>query len=381
MQTNLIAKTLSSRVESKLLATCPITGISLALEAPALKGYTLTYTNPLAQLVNFLPIATEINYKELEKFDKNILAGLVLAVLKHWDIIESHEQSAVEQNILLQQVAPFYLIRYLRFMAVSLSTNTNAYKYLPKVVLEEKDATESHPSAIYHVLQAHYASCDTILNPPKEVLEVQAIHKELAEYQLKEGKARRIAEAIIRARRTKEAEQVALLKEARKLLSIVAELPVVNPKLVAFVTQILRKDTILTVEVTMKEKAATALNKLNCPEAMQLARILLDRKLSSPEDSLFAQDNDVEIAELSVVAEQSPIISVPETTSLANILKAKLEAKLEAMRARLANTSTAKLGTTVEPSPSITEDSIITEEDSITEEEEIEEEEEGNDNA
>ena len=109
------SKLLSKEVETKLLAICKVTGIAITIEAPAIKGFALEYTNPLSLQENFLKIAS-LPSSTLAEFPQNILAGILLAVYKHHSLLNC-PLSAAAQNLSLQSVHPTVLIDSLNYFA------------------------------------------------------------------------------------------------------------------------------------------------------------------------------------------------------------------------------------------------------------------------
>lgn len=326
------SKLLTQKVETKLLAVCEVTGIAITLEAPAI-GYAMEYTNPIVSPKNFLPLA-ELPFPILSKFEAPILAGLVLAILKNWDMIEENTAtlSAAEQNLLLQSVPPYSLINYLRFFAKSLSSSKSAYSYLPKLSIQPKLVSESKAATLANTLKEHQTACAEILYPQKDKEELHSIYEEVEEiHEAKNAQHnKRIAEAILRARRTKEAQQKASLVEGRKILKELKEESILSDKFLSFLSILLSGDYLVTAEESTKQRAIQVLAKHQLPSCIALIKIIKEPCFSSTVESLFVHEKDVEVEEELEAVEQEEVKKTP-----ANSIAATLKAKLAAMNAGL----------------------------------------------
>jgi len=319
------SKLLTKRVETKLLAVCDITGIALTIDAPAI-GYAMDYTSPLSEPRNFLPLAS-LPLHTLQAFEAPILAGLVLAVLKNWNILEEDIAAlhATQQNLLLQTIPPLVLISYLRFFASSLSTHKDAYSYLPRLSLHPKLEGEHRSITLATTLINHQNQCKNILYPQKDVVELASIYKEVdsIESHKVHQRSRVIAEAILRARRTKEAQQKASLIEARKILKTLASASILSDKFLSFLKILLSGDYLLTAEESTKQRAIIVLERYQIAGCKRLAAILADQSIVNKEESIFSNEDDIAIEEeLEALEEEKP------KSSLSVLLATRLAASL-----------------------------------------------------
>lgn len=323
--TKCASKLLTQKVETKLLAVCDVTGIAITIEAPAI-GYALQYTNPIASPSNFLQLV-ELPFSTLAKFEPCILAGLVLAVLKNWDMIEETPASftAAEQNLLLQTVPPYTLISYIRFMARNLSIYKRAYSYLPKLSLTTRAEGEKFYSNFTQKLTTHHKDCYEKLYPTKDVEELSDIYDEVDRIAAVKSAIQKktVAEAILRARRTKEAQQKASLIEGRKLLKQLKESSPLSDKFLSFLSILLSGDYLVTAEEATKERAIQALAKHQLPLCNQLIKVLKEPCFKATAESIFAHEDDIEVEETLEAVEEE---EVKPTNPLAALLKAKLAA-------------------------------------------------------
>ena len=352
------SKLLTKRVETKLLAVCDITGIALTIDAPAI-GYAMDYTSPLSEPRNFLPLAS-LPLHTLQAFEAPILAGLTLAILKNWNILEEDIASlhATQQNLLLQTVPPIVLISYLRFFASTLSTHKDAYSYLPRLSIHPKLEGEPKSITLATTLINHQNQCKNILYPQKDVVELAGIYKEVdsIESHKVHQRSREIAEAILRARRTKEAQQKASLVEARKILKSLTTASILSDKFLSFLKVLLSGDYLLTAEEDTKQRAIAVLERYQTAACKRLATILADQSIANKEESIFSNKDDMVVEEeLEAVEDEKP--KSPLSVLLATRLAASLAHK------------------TLPSEP--TEEGLLEEIEIEIEEEDFEEEEEG----
>ena len=322
------SKLLTKRVETKLLAVCDITGIALTIDAPAI-GYAMDYTSPLSEPRNFLPLAS-LPLHTLQAFEAPILAGLTLAILKNWNILEEDIASlhATQQNLLLQTVPPIVLISYLRFFASTLSTHKDAYSYLPRLSIHPKLEGEPKSITLATTLINHQNQCKNILYPQKDVVELAGIYKEVdsIESHKVHQRSREIAEAILRARRTKEAQQKASLVEARKILKSLTTASILSDKFLSFLKVLLSGDYLLTAEEDTKQRAIAVLERYQTADCKRLATILADQSIANKEESIFSNKDDMVVEEeLEAVEDEKP--KSPLSVLLATRLAASLAHK------------------------------------------------------
>lgn len=317
---NQASKLLTKRVESKLLAVCSISGIAITIEAPSLVvggiPVALTYTNPLSGYENFSPLA-RLSAKELLQLEQPILAGLLLSILKYYELVECPMTSAA-QNLSLQSVHPNILVDSIRFFG---SVDTRQFKYLPHITFTPKDELELLKSSISDKVKNYTKSCHAIVYPQKDVVELEAIHSEVDTiYRFKKAtKSREVAEAILRARRTKEATQKELLVEGRKLLKALKIEATLSEKLLSFLSILLTGDFLLTAEAELKDRITKALLKHSGnSKALRMARIINDNATNNELASIFIQPEDsiIEATLVAVEEEQAPKLSFKERLAL-----------------------------------------------------------------
>lgn len=90
----------SLKTQNHSLGYCPITGIILEIGIPFLPpSILLTYKNPLAEMTNAIGIMS-LPYSAIAKTKIEVLAGCLLTILQHHDLIQD-KLSSVERNEIL----------------------------------------------------------------------------------------------------------------------------------------------------------------------------------------------------------------------------------------------------------------------------------------
>lgn len=336
----LAARVTLSKVESTLLVVCPITGIISSLDLPKIDNFFLEQVNPIATTSNLFKLAS-LSVTELNSLEKPLLAGILLGLYKSINLVDSSNTSSSEQNLLLQSVHPAFLTESIKFFSSSATIDKIAAirkikkseqakqndfyrEELPTIRISNKDECEKLPSSIQSVVRGYKKDCYDFLYKVEDSI-LAGIEKEVGEIRttnsVNSNNASRIAKAILAARRTAEGERKELLKEARTLNNSLFELGLINDKLNNFIKVLLSKDTLKTADSTWKERAIKALLNKNTPDATKLAEIIKHKAFISVEDSLFAGDTDIEIAE--TLAELPEETEPKKKLSFKEIIEAK----------------------------------------------------------
>lgn len=342
IQSNKLAsRLLCNKVETKLLAICPITGIAITVESPAIEGFALEYKNPLSLKNNFLSLS-ELPNKQLLSLEPVILAGILLAILKDNELMRCPLSSAA-QNLSLQSIFPATLVESIKFFSSTAfySTLESKRKLLKKILVKDwddepeyrkgidfdafpllslspKDVEDISKSSISNVVKNYKEACDKILFPRKESIDLEDTYDEIDSLlsTAKDTRTKEQREAINRAKRTKEASQKALLQTGRKLLRTLIEANIMSDKLTAFLKILFTGDYLLNAEAPMKQRLAAALLKHLNPEASALARIIIDKDASNDMTSIFPILPDTETTEEVIEAIIEKKLSLKEIIAL-----------------------------------------------------------------
>lgn len=118
---------------TKTLGYCPITGIILRVEIPNLPpSFLLTYKNPLSILENASGILS-LPYIQISKTKVEVIAGCLLTLLTHHDLIED-KLSSVERNEILCTFPTFDLYQLAKII---LASNNNRISGFPSISLQQ----------------------------------------------------------------------------------------------------------------------------------------------------------------------------------------------------------------------------------------------------
>lgn len=309
---------LTQRIETKILAVCEITGIAITIQAPSILGYSLEYTNPISEAKNFLQIA-ELPTKQLLELEPSILSGLLLAILKHYELMEC-PLTAAAQNLSLQSIHPSVLVELIKFYSNLSRTSQKTISILPHITLIPKDIGEYQTSSITSVLKNYRQVCADILFPVADTSELAKINKEVdaIHYTKVIGKNQKIAEAILRARRTKEATQKDLLVTGRRLIRELSQENILSPSLLNFLKLLFTKDYLLNAELSIKDRISKALLKHQNSKCLQLVKILNDGASTNIIESIFKVPEDEEIEESLEEVEEQQVkkLSIKEKIAL-----------------------------------------------------------------
>lgn len=291
------SKLLIEKVETKLLAVCSITGIAITIEAPAIEGMALDYSNPIAEPRNFLALSLLPSH-QLAKLDAPILSGIYLALVKYYELLECPLSSAA-QNLSLQSVHPLTLIDSIKFFSTALpELGSKKLASLPKFSLANKDISEVQNSSITSVVKNAHTRLKDIIYPVQVSKELLAIEAELAIIRPASSlHLNRMAKAVQVAQKSKQSNQLEAVRAARLLTKELAEAGILSEKLIAFLKVLFYKDTLFNAEQETKDRVIKALTKHQNSACVKLIAILKDTTLANTVDTIFAQDNDIEVEE------------------------------------------------------------------------------------
>ena len=123
----------SLKTQNHSLGYCPVTGIILEIGIPFLPpSILLTYKNPLADMTNAIGIMS-LPYSAISKTKAEILAGCLLTILQHHDLIQD-KLSSVERNEILCTFPVFDIYTLARTI---LSYSERRISTFPRLSLKE----------------------------------------------------------------------------------------------------------------------------------------------------------------------------------------------------------------------------------------------------
>lgn len=153
---------LPSKVDTHTLAVCNVSGIAVAMDIPTI-GVCLDYYNPIAHKGNCFDLA-QLPADKLMAFDSVILAGILLSVMHHNNLLVKDSNSAALRNVLIQSIPKETIICLSSFYA---TLPKDRLDELPSIRIAPVDTNERRPSTTKDVLMQHAKDIRNILNPPQ----------------------------------------------------------------------------------------------------------------------------------------------------------------------------------------------------------------------
>jgi hypothetical protein len=294
---------------------CPISGIVSLLDIPTIPGYTLIYENPLTDVRNVEGICTR-GKDYLELLDTQVLAGMFIVLLSHYDLFrDTPASTGAERNALLRSAGKPLLIETL--LVVNNWVHHGNIRYIPGLSLVySKEMVQTSMQA--RVSEWLKLVIDSIVRP------------DTAEYNHK-SRAPKITFSSVekvsrKERRTKEAESIDrkfFLSHKKEARDIILALPIPKHKK-QILEDIFTGNMLLTAPTENLEKLAQKIEAIEHRNAKRLAEIvrferkaLRDKELSfdpfadTEMSALQASPADV-IAAVVATAKPAPVRTAPE---------------------------------------------------------------------
>jgi hypothetical protein len=244
---------LSYNCKTHSLGYCPITGIILELKIPSLPpSILLTYKNPLADMSNAVRFFS-FPYSEISKTKIEVIAGCLLTILQHHDLIQD-KLSNVERNEILCTFPTFQLFSLANLITLS---SANRIANFPILSLAECCAF-----SIPELLKNYTQCCIESSKEKREetvTVSIQAVDARLAN-------KKEITKTINNDTK----------KRIRYLISTIIETEVLNPKIVTVLKIISQGNNISTASNEVKNKLIEKLDTLTSLESEELSNILFD---------------------------------------------------------------------------------------------------------
>lgn len=305
----------------KQQAYCDITGIIQEYTFSGIPEYFLTYTNPIAEKRNFLPIS-QLSTEKLLSLDNNILSGVLLAILKHIALMDC-PLSAAQQNAMLSVAPKEFLIQYIQYFA---SPTVFSRLTAKKVLLRKYDSMDigeepeyrkdldyasipllslecllTMPSSqVMHVLK-NYKECvtniifSTYTKDGKELADIQEQAAILVDKKI-DNRTKQLKLAYLRAQKTRQENILNFSKEGRKILKELASSndAIISSKFYDLLKMLFAGDNLSKTDSELKTKIAVKLSLYGRTDLTRLARIIEDKCFSISTDNLFADENEIE---------------------------------------------------------------------------------------
>jgi hypothetical protein len=264
-------------------SVCSNTGIVIQLRIPDIPNMALEYTSPLSYYHNVKGIIAQ-GEKYLKELDLQILAGLWLAVYKHFDLISTKDQSALMLNAMIRTCGTDVIVSSL---LTSFSIDSKNYKLLPKLSLDyniHKDVTVSLTDTIYN----YNKILKDILFPAKTV---NAFHSPavIAALSVNKNKNRMKQKDIEKEIEEKIRE---FKREAKGLINQLFEKSILSIKFDERLRSIFIGDNLIALDFSKRIQYSQKLKEYNNVDCNRLAEIIEEGK--NPYSMLFQLDTDID---------------------------------------------------------------------------------------
>lgn len=297
-----MSKSLLSKLKAvkTQLGICPITGISVTIDIPSLP-IIFEYPNPLSIPHNAKNIFS-IEYKEASKLSNSILAGSLLSLLSHYELIQD-KLSGIERNAILSEIPPYYIWKFGAFL-VSLSSRK--INLLPHLSLNLYEESYSSP---LDVIQNYYEACTSAIeeNPPYPIIK--------KEDRISLSKNKKQKNNINKEKR----------EEARFLLKSFLSSFSVSPKFSSLLKLIVKDDNLITLHKELRDRIVKKLEETENEFAEDLALVIssFEKSLSQADKYKIQEDREI----LNSVSDS--FVPLRTRKSLKEILAEKQGKKLE----------------------------------------------------
>lgn len=295
---------------ANIIAVCETTGICMELAIPAIKGYALTYTNPLALYKNANGLADR-GHTYLQSTDTQILAGIFLTIYKHYGLIADSKQSAAEENAILRTAGKDYLVNAILLSKHIHSNNCHA---LPRYSLDYNSQGKGTGS-IAPSLHEYTKLLRKIIFPPaieEENPELAAYYAEQKALQATKKKTLGLSDA----ERAFEEDFKNNKREAKTLVKELHDIPAVPAKLTNFLKMLCNDRNMIVLDADVRSKLLAKMASFPLQQMIRLSAII--KASENPYDILGSALNTI-----STEDSDSALASTVRRKTLAEILAEK----------------------------------------------------------
>ena len=349
------------RIEPKLCLTkqqkvvacyCKVTGIASALIVPAIKGYAFEYVHPLSFRCNCEGLIKQ-GRDYLKELDQEILAGLFLSTYVHFDLLDLRELTATEANAILCTASKESLIEALELASLFTSKNVVGSPTLTMDWHNLKDQTDANRELTTYIrrLAKDFKTPEATAEERKQ-MRITVINREAIDRRTSTGYIALSSSKVHLSDSEKEFEVSfkEAKKEAKRLINALQTSSVLSAEFISFLKTVNKDRNMVTMSESLRNKVAQKLQDNRHPDAMKLAKIILE----------CANPYDLEITEAPLKAED--IDKQKRIKSLKDILADKRR-------------KSQVIGTTIEAVEDLFDaQNQVEEKEELEEQEEIEEE-------
>lgn len=256
-----------------LTCVCADTGIVSLLEVPAIPGFALTYSHPLANYSNARGIAQKgIEY--LNQLETQVLAGILVCLAEKYSLFQFQPTyTGAQKNAILRTAGKDVIINAI--ILIEKYIHSGNCQFLPRLSLAFDSLTEFQAGASTRLSQYLKTLVDTIIKPDYEPID-QKVTKISKPLFIKDTEAEQrtisfLARSEIAAAKK---EYAADKRRVKKILSALEKAGTVSLKMKQFIAGLFSDDAILSMDLASKATIANHPKIQSIPELSPIVSIL-----------------------------------------------------------------------------------------------------------
>ena len=276
------------------LAVCDITGITISLNVPAIHNFVLEYSNPYSIFANAHKIA-DLPYKDQVKIPATILAGSLLTLLNHYELINDH-LSALERNLILSNVPVHSICNAMRLLITSTKLRLRTYPHL------SLDQQEEQYASINDVLKNWIEVCEKPYHFERTTVESTQVAGTTLSYSIKIKDKKPTISSFTR-------------KTIKNLIEKIISEETLSPKLCTLLKLLGTGNNLVDMHASIKDKIVDRLYVMTSEHAHHLAELIISINKNTAE----TEEDDINPSEISKM-----VPSTARKLTLKEILQQKL---------------------------------------------------------
>lgn len=273
--------------QQKIVAcTCKVTGINSALIMPAIAGYAFEYVHPLSYFSNCQGMIKQ-GAEYLKQLDQQVLAGLFISAYQHFNLIDLLELTVQEANAILCTASQASLIEALELVPLFTQKNVVASPIFALYWKGLQPQTDANAELTHFVRRlAKDFKTPSATAEERKQMQITVLNKTAIERRMKGGFVALSSTKYVQsdAERDFEEDFKGWKKEAKRLIAALAATGILSDKFISFLKSINEARNMVTMSKTLRVQVADKLVDAKHPDAIKLAKILLDCELEDQQD-------------------------------------------------------------------------------------------------
>ena len=273
--------------QQKVVAcSCKVTGINSALVVPAIAGYVFEYQHPLAYFSNCQGMIKQ-GARYLRELDQQILAGLFISSYQHYGLLDLLELSAQEANAILCTASQASLIEALELVPLFTQQNVVAspiFALYWKGLQPQADVNGELTNFVRRLAKDFKTPSATA--EERKQMQITVLNKTAIERRMNGGFIALSSSRVTLSDIEKDFEEdfKEWKKEAKRLIAALAANSLLSADFVSFLKTVNKDRNMVTMSKSLREKVSTKLNESSHPDALKLAKIIIDCELEGAQD-------------------------------------------------------------------------------------------------